>query len=262
MPGSGWMRRVSKNMVPPFLYPRNVMARSVLRHTRGIVHSGPFRGMSHVEESPNREFGAYFPKLLGTYEQELHPVVERVCELAPTRVIDIGAADGYYAVGFAWRLPHAEVIAYESDDDRRAALVSAAARNGVGARVTARGACSPTELAGDLDGENPTFVWCDVEGYEDVLFDPAKLPGLARCWLLVEVHEFAAPGVAARLQERFAATHRITTIWQTDRTRADYPFPSWYTRLLPAAYAIYLVNEFRPERMRWLWMEPNTAEGL
>ena len=51
----------------------------------------------------------------------------------------------------------------------------------------------------------------------------------------------------------------LTEIAQTDRTRADYPYLPWYSRLLPAAYATYPVNEFRPARMSWLWLEPQAA---
>jgi hypothetical protein len=41
--------------------------------------------------------------------------------------------------------------------------------------------------------------------------------------------------------------------------RADYAYLPWYTRLLPAAYATYPVNEFRPARMSWLWLEPHAV---
>jgi hypothetical protein len=75
--------------------------------------------------------------------------------------------------------------------------------------------------------------------------------------VLVELHEFIVAGVGEMIRGRFAGSHRITEIAQTDRTRADYPYLPWYTRLLPAAYATYPVNEFRPAQMSWLWLEPH-----
>ncbi len=102
---------------------------------------------------------------------------------------------------------------------------------------------------------------CDVEGYEEALLDPAAVPALRSAWVLVEVHEFARPDVTNLLRQRFEPTHRVSHVWQTDRTHADYPFRGWFTRLLPRAYVTYLVHEHRPARMSWLWLEPQTAGG-
>jgi hypothetical protein len=44
------------------------------------------------------------PKFLGTYERELYSVIERAIELAPRYVLNIGCAEGFYAVGLALRL--------------------------------------------------------------------------------------------------------------------------------------------------------------
>ena len=60
------------------------------------VRHGPFRGMRY---EANRV--AATQKLIGTYERELHPWFERVLAQRPTRFVDIGAADGYYAIGIA-----------------------------------------------------------------------------------------------------------------------------------------------------------------
>jgi hypothetical protein len=98
-----------------------------------------------------------------------------------------------------------------------------------------------------------------VEGYEATLLDPAIVPELAAAWVLAELHEFIVAGIGPTIRGRFAGTHRITEIEQKDRTRADHPFLPWYARFLPTAYATYPVNEFRPARMSWLWMEPRSV---
>ena len=94
------------------------------------------------------------------------------------------------------------------------------------------------------------------------LLDPAAVPGLTTAWVLVELHEFIVAGVGNVIRSRFATTHNITEICQTDRSRADLPFLRLYARLLPRAYATYPVNEFRPARMSWLWMEPLSAPAV
>jgi hypothetical protein len=57
-----------------------------------------------------------------------------------------------------------------------------------------------------------SFVLCDCEGAEEVLLNPVKIPALASCDLIVEVHEHASTGIRERLRERFAATHDVEWI--------------------------------------------------
>jgi hypothetical protein len=248
-----WLHRTAKAIMPTRYYPRNVMSRDVLRKTGRAVIAGPFRGMRYVETSV---LSVYYPKLLGVYERELHPVIESIIALRPKRIIDIGAAEGYYAVGLARALPDTTVVAYEETDEGRNLLTAMAGLNGVTDHMTIFGRCEPADLKGELVGVGKAVIVCDVEGYEKMLLDPDTVPALRSAWVLVELHEFACRGITEVLRKRFESTHRIVHIQQTVRTRNDYPYNSWYTRLLPRAYAIYLVDEFRPEPMSWFWMEP------
>jgi hypothetical protein len=201
----------------------------------------------------------YYPKLLGVYERELHPIIEAIARLGPDRIIDIGAAEGYYAVGLALHNPKAEVVAFEEAPHGQALVREMAGGNGVTDRIRVLGRCEPADLRAELTTARRAVVVCDVEGYETTLLDPAAVPSLATAWVLVELHEFIVAGVGEMIRCRFADSHRITEIAQTHRTRADYPYLPWYTRLLPAAYATYPVNEFRPAQMSWLWLEPHAV---
>ena len=51
--------------------------------------------------------------LLGTWELELTEIWERILANDYSLMVDVGAAEGYYAVGMNLRKPNAEVIAYE-----------------------------------------------------------------------------------------------------------------------------------------------------
>jgi hypothetical protein len=247
------LHRLAKAIVPASLHPTAVLTRAVVRNTGYAIASGPFRGMKYV---PSGIGSVYYPKLLGIYERELHPVVESIGRLKPARIIDIGAAEGYYAIGMALRNPNAEVVAFEQTPEGRQLVGELAARNDVTQRVRILGRCEPADLRAELADAGRVVVVCDVEGYETALLDPAAVSELPFAWILVELHEFIVAGVGELIRGRFAKTHRITEIDQTDRSRADYPYLAWYTRLLPRAYATYPVNEFRPARMSWLWMEP------
>jgi hypothetical protein len=97
-----------------------------------------------------------------------------------------------------------------------------------------------------------------VEGYEEVLLDPAAVEGLRRCHILVETHDVLRPGLTATLSRRFAGTHAITTIAARDRTLTDFAARTWAARLMPAELRLRAVCEGRPGPMAWLWMEPHS----
>jgi hypothetical protein len=82
------------------------------------------------------------------------------------------------------------------------------------------------------------------------------VPSLRGATILVELHDFIRPGITDLLKQRFEPTHRIEHIWQEPRSRADYPWRTLGTFLLPKSYLDWSVSEWRPVRMAWLWMEP------
>src|SRR3954471_21407829 len=61
------------------------------------VLNGPFAGL--VYPSVDASLASLFAKLLGSYEREIHPVVEKICTAEYTDIVNVGCAEGYYAVG-------------------------------------------------------------------------------------------------------------------------------------------------------------------
>lgn len=250
----GWLASLQvKNLIPEQCRPIGYLNHLTKKRTGKMVRSEPFEGMRYVDVSQG---SCYIPKLLGIYERELHAVVEELIGYAPQTVIDLGAAEGYYAVGVARRLPDARVIAFEMEERGRTALAAMAALNGVADRVEVRGKCEAADLRAVLTNSRKATVICDVEGYEDVLLDPGSVPALADTRILVELHDFIGPGLCERLTERFTPTHSVERIWQADRNTSEFPWTTLGTRLVLKEYLVWAVNEWRPVRMSWLSMVP------
>ena len=174
--------------------------RPILRFLRRYgftVRAGPFVGLrfprSTVLQMPSR-----VPHLAGTFEAELHPVIEAIVKSRPSLLINLGAADGYYAVGMALRLPDTRVTAFEADPVRFRLCSRVARLNET--RIDLRGLCTVEALAA-LDATGAT-VLCDVDGAEKELIDPEQVGWLRTATLLIEVHEPLAPGVTDELLER------------------------------------------------------------
>ncbi|MFO0810544.1 MAG: hypothetical protein U0746_18105 [Gemmataceae bacterium] len=218
------------------------------------VAHGPFAGMHYVAP---RAFGSSLSaKLLGSYECELHPVVRDIQTMPFRRLIDVGAAEGYYAVGFAMTMPGlAEVVAFEDGPEGRSLLSRMAARNGQ-ERIDVRGRCELADLSTVVADGRDTLVVCDTEGYEDVLLNPSAVEGLGRCHVLVETHDFLRPGVTDELCRRFSPSHHVTRILSRPRLPSDFPGRNWAARLAPSRLLLRAVGEGRPGPMTWLWMTP------
>jgi len=68
--------------------------------------------MRYVPEAVGSSF---LPKLVGSYEAELHGVIEELIGRDYRTIIDIGSAEGYYVVGLARRCPAARIYAFDMD---------------------------------------------------------------------------------------------------------------------------------------------------
>jgi hypothetical protein len=244
-------------VTPETLRPIGYLTELARKKTNLSVYKGSFEGMRYVKTSLG---SAYLPKLLGIYERELTDLIEETCLMKPSVVVDIGAAEGYYAVGFARRLPQTQVIAFEMEPSGRQLLAEMARLNGVAERLTIRGKCEQSDLV-EIAARHPDAVYViDVEGHEESLLGPLLVPAFYKASILVEVHEFSHFGMTERLVSRFQDSHDIRIIWQEPRSSSEFPWRTLYTRLVSKSYLDWAVSEWRPIRMNWLWMKPKCKD--
>lgn len=256
-------RRVVRQSAAIFLrwlQPRRYLTNLVRQRTNSRVYGGPFTGMRYVtvEEAAGARFfsGPHLARLLGRFERELVPKVEYVVAENFDELTVVGAAEGYYAIGFALRLPGATVQAFELNAKSRALMATMATRNDVADRVVIHGKCETDLLSTCLNGNRKPFVLCDVEGYESELMDPQRVPELEKAYILVELHEFKHPGIGQLLRRRFEHSHTTEELCQQRVPAEDFPFSTFFTRLIPRFVIAATVREPRPEKVSWLWLQP------
>ena len=219
---------------------------------------GPFAGMRYLDLSVG---SCFIPKLLGTYERELASKIEWICERQPGLVIDVGAAEGYYAIGLALRVRQARVVAFELDEEGQAALSAMARLNGVTDRL---GRARPLRAGGSRRGARGASGSCRhlrCRGRRGHAARSGAVAGLRRAVVLVEIHEFVRRGVSEELCRRFARSHDVERIWQEPRSRPSFPGARSAPHCCPRSYLDWAVSEWRPERMSWLWMIPKTIDA-
>jgi len=177
-----------------------------------VVLHGPFEGMRYP--SLRSKSSALYPKLLGTYEQELSPIIEELIAEKYTQVLDIGCAEGYYAVGMALRMPNVNVFAYDIDAEARSLTTEMAKLNGVDKRVQVEKNCD-TETLKNFDFSKRSLIICDAEGYEKHLFTKACLENLKTVDLLIETHDFIDIHISSYLEQLFKHSHELQIIQST-----------------------------------------------
>ena len=214
------------------------------------IMSGPFKDM--IYDVPASE-GGRVPRLLGAYEKTLIPVIESIIAAAPPLIIDVGCAEGYYAVGLARRMPDSIIWARDTDETAQERAIALAKSNHVSNRVKVGGKLTHADF--DICRAQETTVICDIEGGEDALLDPDRAKGLRRANILVEVHENIIPGLTERLAARFADTHHIQEI---GRSFDSSDLPDWMAGLsdLDRLLALW---EWRNGPTPWLWMQRKAA---
>jgi hypothetical protein len=242
--------RIGRNDMSAVTALRRELGARIEAASGGTVMTGPFAGM---RLPPVDAWGANdrAPRLLGTYEADLHAALEAEIARKPDWILNVGAADGYYAVGLARRIPDARVLAYDPLPEAREATRRAAALNGVEAQFAFEGAFSPQTFPKLAPG-NRAFMFVDCEGCEASFCTAMEPSAFAQVSLLIESHEFIVPGISARLAAHFAATHFVTTIREGGRDPNRFEI----LRKLGSFERWLAVTEDRPEAMEWLWIVP------
>ena len=232
---------------------RSVLIQNTFLEREGtVVLQGPLAGLDFIRQSAE---GCHVAKLLGCYEQPLQPHIAAALSGRYTKIVNIGCAEGYYAVGFAVAMPALVSVAYDIDPKAQSACRELAEKNGVSDRVEIRGEFILDHFAA-YESE-ATLVFCDIEGMEEELLNPNVTPALRGLDIIVESHECLRPGITQKLISRFESSHVIEIV-EDDGWRHLENLPDWFTQLshLDQLLATW---EWRSGPTPWLVMRARRA---
>ena len=237
------------------LTPQWHLAAALVRMaSRRHIVAGPFQGIRmELSGLSSRHLLCY---LLGSAEIELRDVIGRIIDRGYRTILNIGAADGYYAVGLAVRSPGTHVEAFEALPAFHPIVERSARANGVQGRIVLRGACDANALRHHLQTDvRPSLVLIDIEGGEAELLDPLAVPQLRQVDILVETHDAFVPHVTETLIDRFQPTHHIECYTARPRQLNDFPadFLPTLKRWLPHL-VVELMDERRTGLQHWLFL--------
>ena len=217
-----------------------------------VIH-GPFKGMRYPE---SRSIGSSFtPKILGSYERELHPILEKICITDYSEIVDIGCAEGYYAVGLAMRLPKTTVFAYDTDRDAIRFCKKMAEINNVADRLITGANCDTNTLLA-IPLTKKALILSDCEGYERELFTENIVAALKGHDFLIEIHDFVDIEISSVIRRRFQNTHFISVIESIDDIKKAQIYEYCELEDFTLEHRRRLLAEYRPHIMEWFFMTP------
>ena len=195
---------------------RRDLIQLIAKETNSTVVWGPFKGL-RIDTNTRSIWGDddLGASLMGVYESQLHPAIEKIItKMKPQLVVNVGCANGYYACGFAMRLPNARILAFDMLDSREALNKKCSLNNLT--NVTFRQACVTHSILNEVL-EPGSLLFMDCEGCELGLLDQDQVPILKYCTVLVENHDILGyHGLTDTLFGRFSGTHKCTLIQEAD----------------------------------------------
>lgn len=195
--------------------------------------------------------------LLGIYEQE---VLHFLREAAPGRrtFVDLGAADGYYAIGALVADWCDRAICFEASEAGRKAIATNAQANGVLDRVEVRGLADAgfvRQLRSELVLEPAdSVVLIDIEGGEFSVLTDDSLRELSGAVIVVELHDFLVGGdsVLAELVDRAQKFFNVGFMMTGARDLSPFAeLHSW-----PDDDRWLICSESRQQLQRWMCLTP------
>jgi hypothetical protein len=225
-----------RRAAPPLGLGRRVVLGMVRRGKSRLLPAGeafralPFGVARGVRAEVDLQGPAYL--WLGLYEYEIHRHLQRLCPPG-SRAVDIGGADGVYAIAFA-RMSGGACVTFEGDRVairriRRHLEANPPAVRQVTVFPSFVGAVTDADAnliaLDDVDfDEPPSLLKIDVEGAEaDVLRGGRRLLARHRPHLVVETHGLAEERACGDLLVGHG--YRPTVVPRRRRLREDRPTP-------------------------------------
>ena len=137
-----------------------------------LVLNGPFNGMKYP--GFRSKSSSLYSKLIGSYEMEISDYIFSAIDNKYEQVIDVGCAEGYYAVGLALKIEKAIIYAYDIDAEARKLTSKMAFINGVKERVIVRKNINSSSF-NEFDFSKSTLIICDIEGEERLIFNSSNI---------------------------------------------------------------------------------------
>jgi len=253
------IKKILYQLIPPFIYNTFKQIYNCIKFNKvlskintEVVLNGVFKDMKYIQTSVG---STLLPKLIGSYEYELSELLENYKNHFFNNIVDIGSAEGYYAVGFALNFKYKKIFAFDISIKARKLLKKLAQLNNVEEKIAIHSKCTPENLLSiDL---NNSLILSDCEGYEKYLFlNNNVFNKLKNSFLIIEAHDFIDPLISSDIISLYSETHNIRIIQSTDDLNKALNYEFCDKNFFSFNERYYMYKEERPSIMNWLILYP------
>ena len=234
------------------------ISREIFEKCNGTVQRGLFKGL---QLAPNPWWGGLDlgSQCLGYYEQEITELISSLPDQATKTFIDIGAADGYYAVGMLLSKKSKKCICFEASSVGQAAIRETWMLNGAPGDLEILSVANQPSILSlpELNSEN-TLILIDIEGGEFNLLTDDVINRLADSVLILEIHDWE-PDFLPNYCDLICRLHREFDISIIPRAQRNV-FRDPSLRDFTDDNRLLLVSERRPSNMRFLYLTPRQCK--
>lgn len=230
-------------------------SRKLWMKLKGRVGYGPFKGV-FVSWQKCWSLDDIGNMLLGLYEKEVTDILVSVKGKYKT-LVDLGAADGYYAVGCLRNNIYKQAYCYELSTEGRRNIMDNAKLNHVSSKVQIFGLAT-IDFYRDLQnlGVNLSdcVILCDIEGGEFDLFRENTLKQLRSSVVIIEIHDWHENGKSKyeRLKKHAEKYFKVFEVTTGKRDLSVFP----EIREMRDNDRWLLVSEGRHYLQTWLVLKP------
>ncbi len=226
------------------------------KYDRKVAH-GTFKGMLLGEEvwwDPYSRIN----QVLGTYEAHVLKHLISFSDKGSSRFIDIGAADGYFAVGMAYSGVYDDVHAFEISEDGQRAIRQNSLSNGCSEKIQIFSEANTTSIANALADGKLASILIDIEGFEYKLLDDEMLGLLKNHFVICELHPWLIEK-GYDMERSLAA--RALKYFNVDIIQRDDYNPNCFSELkdLTDEERLIAVGEGRHKNMSWMVLTPKPS---
>ncbi len=233
---------------------RIYLSKIIFNYFDGVIQAGPFNGLRLVEQS-SWGIGDRASMIFGLYESEvLNSLIKKPGEYKT--FVDVGAADGYYAVGGLKAKLFERVYCFEVNPRSREIILKNASINGVSGSISVFGKANNDFIKLlPFDILSSAVFLIDIEGGEFDLLTTEVLDQLKQSIVYIELHDGLLPNgqnLKNELIMRCIKTHNLLEFTSGSRDLSGIDFLQNFNdndRWL-------MCSEGRPYRMSWLQLTP------
>ena len=187
------------------------------------VQNGIFKNLK-INKDISWGSGDIASKIYGLYENKIQRLL---AEIKKPILIDIGAADGFFAIGCLHSKISKYCYAFEQSSFGRTALSKTAKMNKVSDKISIMGKVTKENFLSFLPQSinfSNTVLLCDIEGQEYNFFTDEILKKLKNSHIIIEIHNNNNNDVdEINLMKRIKKLFNITVIFGSDNDYSNLP---------------------------------------